>query len=120
MTGATMMKTSVLTHPDAMIALKPDFATAAPAYAPISACDEEVGRPAHHVIKSQAIAPIRPPNVTVASTMVMSIIPRPSVFATAVPKRKTAMKLNAAAQITAKPGDRTRVETTVAMELAAS
>jgi hypothetical protein len=42
------------------------------------------------------------------------------VLATAVPNRKTAMKLKTAAHTTAAEGDSTRVETTVAMEFAAS
>src|SRR5437667_2898219 len=42
------------------------------------------------------------------------------VPATLVPKRKAATKLKKAAQMTAWAGVRTRVETTVAMELAAS
>ena len=42
------------------------------------------------------------------------------VLATAVPKRKAATKLKNAAQATASRGDRTRVETTVAMEFAES
>src|SRR5947208_9265035 len=42
------------------------------------------------------------------------------VLATAVPKVKAATKLKNAAQITATRGESTRVETTVAMELAAS
>jgi len=44
----------------------------------------------------------------------------PSVVATFTPKPKAAMKLNAAAQRTARLGERVRVETTVATELAAS
>src|SRR5690348_755142 len=42
------------------------------------------------------------------------------VLATAVPKKKAAMKFQKAAHATAVKGLRTRVETTVAMELAAS
>ncbi len=42
------------------------------------------------------------------------------VFATAVPSPKAATKLKNAAHSTAIPGDSTRVETTVAMEFAAS
>jgi hypothetical protein len=42
------------------------------------------------------------------------------VPATAVPKTKAAIKFQKAAQATARNGVRTRVETTVAMELAAS
>ncbi len=66
------------------------------------------------------IAPARPPKMTENVTIWMSIIPEPTVFATAVPKVNAAMKLKNAAQMTAFPGDRTRVETTVAIELAAS
>src|SRR5580693_2368072 len=47
-------------------------------------------------------------------------MPLPMVAATAVPKTKAAMKFQKAAQATARRGVRTRVETTVAMELAAS
>ena len=48
------------------------------------------------------------------------IIPDPMVLATAVPKVKAATKLKNAAQMTALPGESTRVETTVAIEFAAS
>src|SRR5580704_7906505 len=47
-------------------------------------------------------------------------MPLPIVAATAVPKTKAAIKFQKAAQTTARKGVRTRVETTVAMELAAS
>ena len=47
-------------------------------------------------------------------------MPEPTVFATAVPNPKAAMKLKTAAQMTAFPGESTRVDTTVAIELAAS
>ena len=47
-------------------------------------------------------------------------MPAPMVFATAVPRKKAARKLKTAAQTTASLGERTRVETTVAMLLAAS
>ena len=46
--------------------------------------------------------------------------PLPMVLATAVPTTNAATKLKNAAQKTATPGERTRVETTVAMELALS
>jgi hypothetical protein len=49
-----------------------------------------------------------------------SMMPLPIVAATLVSKRKNAMKLNAAAQATAHVGRSTPVETTVAMEFAAS
>src|SRR5487761_608493 len=47
-------------------------------------------------------------------------MPLPMVAATAVPKMKAAMKFQKEAQMTARNGVRTLVETTVAMELAAS
>ncbi|PYO89592.1 MAG: hypothetical protein DMD58_09005 [Gemmatimonadetes bacterium] len=119
-TGATTMKMSVLVQPLAMIAENPAFATAAPAYPPISACDEEVGRPSHHVTRSQTIAPVRPPSTTVESTTLRSMRPLPTVFAIAVPNTNAATKFQNAAQTTAALGDSTRVDTTVAMEFAAS
>lgn len=52
--------------------------------------------------------------------MFTSIIPLPSVFATAVPTTKSAAKLKNAAQNTAFTGLSTRVPTTVAIEFAES
>ena len=46
--------------------------------------------------------------------------PLPIVLATAVPTTNAAAKLNTAAHTTATPGESTRVETTVAIELALS
>ena len=69
---------------------------------------------------SQTTAPTSPARITRVSTADTSIIPLPTVCATAVPKPKAATKLKKAAQATACMGERTRVVTTVAMELAAS
>ena len=66
------------------------------------------------------IAPVGPPKITANVTILMSIIPLPTVVATAVPKVKAATKLKNAAQMTALPGESTRVDTTVAIEFAAS
>ncbi len=107
-----------MSHP--VIATIPTLAIAAPAYPPMSACEELVGRPRYQVIRSQMIAPARPAKITEKVTTRMSIIPRPTVDATAVPNMNAATKLKNAAQMTALPGVRTRVETTVAIELAAS
>ena len=86
----------------------------------MSACDELVGSPKYQVIRSQTIAPISPPKITAKVTMWTSIIPEPTVLATAVPNVNAATKLKNAAQMTALPGDSTRVDTTVAIEFAAS
>ena len=66
------------------------------------------------------IAPSRPAKITAKVTIFTSTMPEPTVLATAVPKVKAATKLKKAAQMTALPGDSTRVDTTVAIELAAS
>src|SRR6476659_2524206 len=68
----------------------------------------------------QQIAPSRPPRITCGSTMLCSIIPPPTAFATATPPVNSAAKLNVAAQNTAASGLRTRVPTIVAMEFAES
>jgi hypothetical protein len=47
-------------------------------------------------------------------------MPLPMVLATAVPECKRGHEVEDAAQMTALPGVRTRVDTTVAMEFAAS
>ena len=72
------------------------------------------------MIRSHTIAPISPAKITAKVTTLMSTSPAPMVLATAVPKVKAATKLKKAAHMTALPGDSTRVETTVAIELAAS
>src|SRR5208282_378493 len=96
------------------------LAMAAPAYPPIRAWDEDVGRPHHQVRRSQTMAPNRPPRTTYWLTNSRRIMPLPMVLATAVPRKKAARKLKVAAHSTASLGDKTRVETTVAMLFAES
>ena len=118
--GAKTMKTSVLYQPPAIITATPLFAIAAPAYPPMRACEELLGSPKYQVIRFHEIAPTRPAKTTVGVTELTSIIPLPIVEATVVPNTRKATKLKKAAQITASLGDRTRVETMVEIELAAS
>ena len=66
------------------------------------------------------MAPSSPASKTCWFTISMCTMPLPMVLATAVPNTKAAMKFQNAAQATARNGVSTRVETTVAMELAAS
>ena len=66
------------------------------------------------------MAPTSPPRITHWSTTPASTTPLPTVRATCTPKPKAATKLKKAAHATACIGVRTRVETTVAIELAAS
>src|ERR1700693_3594868 len=71
-------------------------------------------------MRCQMMAPSRPASRTLESTISVWTRPLPMVLATAVPKTKAAIKFQKAAQTTARKGVRTRVDTTVAMELAAS
>src|SRR5664280_1280754 len=103
-----------------MIAPKPTLAIAAPAKPPIRAWDELVGRPKYQVMMSQAMAPIRPARITYSVAAAGTTSPLPIVVATLSGKMNAATKLKNAAQTTASPGESTRVDTTVAIELAAS
>ena len=76
--------------------------------------------PQYQVIRSQAIAPIRVDNIKYSFTISGFITPFPIVFATLTPKPKAATKLKNAAHATANFGERTLVETTVAIEFAES
>src|SRR5258708_6707145 len=71
-------------------------------------------------IRFQMIAPISAPDTSRGSTTSAAVMPEPRVVATCRPKNRKAMKLKNAAQATAYCGRSTRVETMVAMELAAS
>src|SRR5919109_4730911 len=84
------------------------------------ACEELVGKPRINVVRFQVIAPRRPARITCWLIISRRTRPLPMVLATAVPKKNAAMKFQKAAQATAVKGLRTRVDTTVAMELAAS
>jgi hypothetical protein len=75
-------------------------------------------------MRFQTMAPTSPHSRTQSCQSgwiaLMSTMSLPMVFATASPSTTNAMKLKKAAQTTAAPGLSTRVETTVAMEFAAS
>src|SRR5690349_25087791 len=118
--GAMNMNSSVLPNvPASRIDRSAVFDSAAPANAPISACEEDDGRPHHQVSRFQVIAPS---SVAKSTLWVMESSATPFEMAddTCVGKTKKATKLKNAAHITATRGESTRVETTVAIELAAS
>jgi hypothetical protein len=117
--GDTTMKMTVFSRLAPFTTLQPALATPAPITPPISACDDEVGSPSHQVVRFHAIAPTSPANTTASLTMAGSMI-LPTVLATCVRNTRKAMKLKKAAQMTATLGFSTLVETTVAIELAAS
>ncbi len=76
--------------------------------------------PRPQVIRFQTIAPISAAKITCASITLGSMIPVPMVWATLSPNTPKATKLKNAAHSTAYCGRSTRVETMVAIELAAS
>ena len=97
---------------------------AAPAKPPISVCEDEEGIPFHQVKRFHIIAAMTPAsiigNVIYCSITVLDTvlaIPKPPIIYFAI---KKATKLKNAAHNTARNGERTRVETIVAIELAAS
>src|SRR4030095_12947335 len=96
-------------------------ASAAPQSPPTRACEELEGRPHHHVIRSQIVAPSSAQISTcgVTATTPESISPEEIVFATAVP-HSAPTRFVAAASSTACPGLKTFVATTVAIEFAVS
>ena len=114
------MATPILVKPPQRLAPNPALATPAPASPPISAWELLEGSPTCQVSTFQVVAPISAPKITRVSTRPGSITPVPTVFATLRPKTRKAMKLKKAAQHTANCGLSTRVDTMVAMELAAS
>src|SRR3954452_780313 len=119
-TGDSTIATSVLVSPLHTTADRPAFANPAPTSPPISACELLEGMPSPQVIRFQTMAPISAPKITRSSIRLGSMMPVPMVLATCRPNTANATKLKNAAQITAYCGRSTRVETMVAIELAAS
>ena len=101
--------------------LGPALTMAAPTKPPMSAWEELVGRPDHQVNRFQTMAPEQPgEDHDRRRRRRVDRCPCRWCWPPAVPKTRKATKLKKAAQTTAWRGERTRVETTVAMELAAS
>ena len=118
--GEPTIAINVLLRPLQTIAPKPPFATPAPTMPPTNACELDEGMPASQVTMFHVIAPDSAPKMTASSIRSGETMPEPTVFATLKPKTKKAAKLKNAAHITAYCGFKTRVETIVAIELAAS
>ena len=95
-------------------------AMAAPTSPPISACDDEDGRPKYQVVRFQVIAPSRAAMMTTRpSSPLGGVITSLTVFATSCPSKAPA-KFITAASVSATRGVSARVETDVAIALAAS
>src|SRR5215204_3553039 len=118
--GEITMNCAILIRPGTSTDCGPAPTTAAPTKPPIKAWEDDVGRPSHQVIRFHTIAPATPASRMCGVTAFESITPLPIVFATCVPSTANATKLKNAAHTTASLGESTRVETTVAIELAAS
>ena len=99
--------------------LEPDCTRAAPRRPPISACVELEGNPSHHVARFHAIAPINAASTVFSVARPVSMIPLPTVFATAVVTNAPA-RFATAATATASRGDSARVEIDVATAFAVS
>jgi len=83
-------------------------------------CEELEGSPNHHVIRFHIIAAVTAAAIRFRLTIFGSITPLPIVFATFSSKTRNAIKLKEAARPTAAIGDKTLVDTMVAMEFAES
>ena len=114
------MADAVLRKPDQTMAWNPDRAAPAPTRPPISAWELLDGMPRSHVTTFHTMAPNSAAKITPAVTISGCTMPLPTVSATLSPNTRNATKLKKAAQNTASDGLRTRVETMVAIELAAS
>ena len=112
--GATAPGTTTLSHEAVPLhALRPDWTSAAPTRPPISACVELDGRPSHHVSRFQAIAPKSAASTVCSVARPVSMIPLPTVFATAVVTNAPA-RFATAEISTASRGESARVPTQVA------
>src|ERR1700694_3153032 len=118
--GDSTIASNVFDNPLQTAAESPALAIPPPTSPPIRACELLDGMPNPQVIRFQTMAPIRAANITCASMTLGSMIPVPMVWATLSPNTRKATKLKNAAHSTAYCGRSTRVETMVAIELAAS
>src|SRR5215210_6546741 len=119
-TGATSAGTTTLSiTPEPYTALLPSATKADPTTPPINACEEDDDRPQYHVARFHAIAPIRPANTIDGVISSASTIPLAIVAATSS-EMKAPAKFSSEASVTARRGERARVEIDVATALAVS
>src|SRR4051812_23832387 len=101
------------TSPSHRTADGPAEASVAPTIPPISACEDDEGKPNHQVTRFHAIAPTSPANTVNSVTEPASTMPLAIVAATDS-DRNAPTKFSADAMATAKRGDSARVDTEVA------
>src|SRR5439155_22742983 len=112
-------KSTMCTTPSHTTPFDPDWTSAAPIRPPINACDELDGRPRHHVRRFHAIAPSSAASTVFSVARPVSMIPLPTVFATAVVTKAPARFATAATK-TAARGQSARDAPEVAPALAVS
>jgi len=118
--GAIKINNTIFTKPAVITTPNPELVTAAPTRPPTSVWEELEGRPNHHVAKFHIMAATKAAAITVRLRTSGFTTPFPIIVATFMGKTVKAIKLKKAAITTAARGDKTFVETTVAIELAES
>lgn len=118
--GEMTMKATIFITPLVTIEPGPALTRAAPTRPPTSVCEELEGNPHHHVSRFQVIAAMSAAAITDRLSTSGSTTPFPIVAATFRGKIVNAIKLKKAAMETAAKGERTLVDTTVAIEFAES
>ena len=87
---------TLLMMPSIWSAPNPAATIVAPSRPPMSACDDELGMPNHHVNRFQAMAPMSAAMTTASVVVSTSTRPAPMVLATAVPAKAPAKFMTAA------------------------
>jgi len=118
--GATTMKTTIFNTPEKITESIPELAIAEPTSPPTRVCEELDGKPRSHVKRFHEIAATSAAAMTVRFITSGSITPFPIVVATFNGKTVKAIKLKKVAIKTAENGERTFVDTIVAIEFAES
>jgi hypothetical protein len=117
--GERIKPIKTFSTPFIMIIPVPDVATAAPTMPDSMAWLDDVGRPKYHVTRSQTMAATRAEIIVICVIHATCTRPAPTILATAVPDNAPTI-FSTAAIDTATLGDKTLVETEVAIALAES
>src|SRR3954452_24076967 len=107
------------TSPEPITASAPSAANAEPTTPPISACEDDEGKPKYHVNRFQKIAPIRPAK-TIGSVITSALTMPVAIVAATCSERNAPTKWITEDTPTATRGDIALVEIEVATALAVS
>ena len=118
--GEITMNATILITPLAITESGPELTIAAPTSPPTRVCDELEGNPNHQVIRFHIIAATSAAPITLRFINIRIYNTFSHCWATLCGKTVKAIKLKNDAIATAARGERTFVETTVAIELAES